>query len=220
LTGKTNVWVAFKSNYKQNQDSIGVMEYTVDGGTTWLPVVYMINDRGDNSDIVRFPDGSINALTTLTNTASDIAKIRDPATGQRVAAGKYADFIQARPLESLAPFISGRIDDNGTESKRYERFRLTNADGQARVQFRFMQAGTGSWWWGIDDFGLYEPTLQLPALQLVIARQGNDVVLSWTGTATLEQADELAGQWSAVPGATSGQVIQPTATKKFYRLRQ
>jgi len=217
LTGKANVWVVFKSNYKQNQDSLGVVEYTVDGGTTWLPVVYLINDKASNSDIVRNPDGSINALTTLTNTAGDIAKIKDPTTGQRVAAGKYADFILARPLESLAPFLSGRIDDNGTESKRHERYRLAAADGQQRVQFRFVQAGTGSWWWGIDDLGLYTAET---GLTLAITRQANGIIVTWTGSATLVQADEVDGSWSPVLNAVSGQVIPATESKKFYRLLQ
>lgn len=219
LSGVTGVWTAFKSNYKQNQDSIAVLEYTVNGGTTWLPVIYMVNDRSNNSDIVRNADGSINALTTLTTTAGDIAKIIDPATGQRVAAGKYADFILARPLESLGPFISGRIDDDGTESKRHERFRLSGADGQARVQFRFVQAGTGSWWWGVDDFALYGVGGGAGP-QIGIARQAGSVVLTWAGAATLEQADSITGPWTTVTGAASGQSIAVTGTAKYFRLRQ
>jgi len=143
LSGHDNVWVAFKSNYKQNQDNIGVLEYTTDGGVTWLPIIYLINDRASNSDIVRNADGTIDVVATLATTTGDIAKVIDPATGERVAAGKYADFILAEPIDSLGPFISGRIDDDGTESKRFERFRIAAADGQAQVQFRLVQAGCG-----------------------------------------------------------------------------
>jgi hypothetical protein len=162
LTGRNNIWVAFKSNYVQNQDSLGAMEYTIDGGKTWLPILYMIDDKASGGDVVR-TNGVIDATASLTKTANDIAKMIDPATGQRVAAGKYSDFILAQPIGVLGPYISGRIDDDKTESRRYERFRLAAADNQAKVQFRFVQAGTGSWWWGIDDFAIYsypsEPSL-------------------------------------------------------------
>lgn len=170
LSGKNNIWVAFKSNYVQNQDSIGAMEYTVDGGATWLPIVYMI-DNGKNGgvgDIAR-TNGVIDATASLTTTANDIAKMIDPKTGQRVAAGKYADFILAQPIGSLGPYISARIDDDKTESRRYERFRLTAADNQAKVRFRFVQAGTGSWWWGIDDFALYSYPFEPSITQDLVA---------------------------------------------------
>ena len=173
LRGKSNVRVAFKSNYVQNQDSIGVFEYSVDGGTTWLPALYMINDKPSNTDIVRV-NGNIDAAKTLTTTAGDIAKVIDPATGQRVAAGKYADFIKAGPIDSLAPYISGRIDDDKTESRRYERFQLPAAANQAQVSFRFVQSGTGSWWWGIDDFGIYAEGSGAPAAGKTLLSEGFD----------------------------------------------
>ena len=217
LRGRNNVTLAFRSNYKQNQDSIGVLEYTVDGGANWLPLTYMIDDKASGGDVVR-TNGLVDALTTLTKTASDIAKMIDPATNQQVAAGKYGDFVLAKPFESLGGFISGRIDDDKVESLRYERFRLAAADNQAKVRFRFVQAGTGSWWWGIDDFGIYGgggaagPTVNA-------SRQGNNVVVSWTGPGTLQAADNITGPWNDLTGA-SPQTITPSTPRKFYRLRQ
>src|SRR4029450_10484833 len=41
LTGRNNVYLSFSSIYEQNQDSSGSVEYSVDGGTTWLPLLYM-----------------------------------------------------------------------------------------------------------------------------------------------------------------------------------
>ncbi|MCL5098394.1 MAG: hypothetical protein M1608_12875 [Candidatus Omnitrophica bacterium] len=69
---------------------------------------------------------------------------------------------------------------------------------------------------------LYGMTIQKPLVQpgpLSIALQGNAIVLSWPGTATLQAADDLAGQWTDV-ASTSPQTITPTAGHKFYRLRQ
>ena len=220
LRGRSSVWVAFKSSYVQNQDSIGVMEYTVDSGNNWLPVIYMI-DAGKTAaggDIIR-TNGVIDATATLTTTAGDIAKVIDPATGARVAAGKYADFVLAKPIGSLGSYISGRIDDDKVESRRYERFPLSAADNQAKVRFRFVQAGTGSWWWGIDDFGLYSVSSGPQVGPLGVTRQGANVVIAWAGIGTLQSANDIAGPWSDAPGA-SPQTVAIAGQGKFYRLRQ
>jgi hypothetical protein len=41
LTGKQFVYLSYHSIYEQNQDSIGAVEYSIDNGFTWWPVVYM-----------------------------------------------------------------------------------------------------------------------------------------------------------------------------------
>jgi len=227
LAGKNNIWLAFKSSYVQNQDNIGVAEYSIDKGVNWLPIVYLVNDKASNTDVVRNADGTIDAVKTLTTTAGDIAKVIDPVTGARVDAGKYADFILAKPIESLGPYISGRIDDDKAESRRYERYRLTSADNQATVRLRFVQAGTGSWWWGLDDIGLYSvsegATTTGPTLK--VALSAGKVVVSWPASATgfkLQSATALGGSWTDVAGAqavgTEQQVtVTPTGTA-FYRL--
>jgi hypothetical protein len=43
LTGKTNVHVAFNALWEQNQDSFAAVEYSVDGGTSWSPVLYLLD---------------------------------------------------------------------------------------------------------------------------------------------------------------------------------
>ncbi|MCL5097647.1 MAG: hypothetical protein M1608_08985 [Candidatus Omnitrophica bacterium] len=55
---------------------------------------------------------------------------------------------------------------------------------------------------------------------LDIALQGNNVVISWTGTGTLQSADQVTGPWSDVDGATSPMTITPSGNSRFYRLRQ
>jgi len=152
LTGKANVYLSYRSIYEQNQDSIGSVEYSIDGGSTWLPVVYMI----DGQDVVRGLDGSIDASATLGRTYPDVAHYTDAVTGSAVG-GNYGAFIGVKPehWSTLAPYISSRVNDDPVESKRLETFRLPAADGQARVRFRFGQAGTTSWYFGIDNFALY-----------------------------------------------------------------
>ncbi len=214
LSGKNNVWLLYKSNYQQNQDSFGGLEYSIDGGTTWLPVLYMI----DAPDIILAPDGSVDAVKTLTTTAGDIAKVTDPATGERVPAGKFGDFILAKPIESLGPFLSGRLNDNTQESKRVERFRLTAADNQAKVRLRFSQAGTDSWFWGIDDVGIYGFNAGLP--KITVSRQGDSVVLSWTDAAALQSATTITGPWANVVGAISTFSTPASGEQRFFRLIQ
>ncbi len=57
-------------------------------------------------------------------------------------------------------------------------------------------------------------------LKLRFTREANSLVLSWTGTATLEAADVISGPWVEVPGAASPQTIITSSGRKFYRLRQ
>lgn len=177
-TGKNNVWVVFKSNYVQNQDNINALEYSVDQGATWLPILYMV----ETADLIRNPSGQIDGEGTLSAVRGDQAAPTNPETGERVAAS-YGTFVLARPLADLGPYIQGRINDDKVESKRLERYRLTAADNKATVRFRFMQAGTGSWWWGVDDFGLYEasagPTPTITAS--VSALTDTTMTISWTG---------------------------------------
>lgn len=175
LTGKQNVFLSFWSAYEQNQDNIGSVEYSVDGGTTWLPVVYMVDDQDKSADVI-YTDSSkttIDAVATLT-TARD-----DQAYGLA-----YGTWIGAPVSQDLAPYISGRINDDNIESKRIELFRLPAADNAATVRFRFMQAGTASWYWAIDNFGLYSintPVItEAPQTQTVSA--GDDVTFHVVAT--------------------------------------
>src|SRR5436190_28321 len=91
--------------------------------------------------------GAVDATATLTKTYDDLARIIDVDGINRVAMGKYEDFILTRPIAGLAPFLSPRVNDDDRESKRYQRYRLPGADNQAKVKFRFIYSGTGSWHW-------------------------------------------------------------------------
>ena len=75
LSGRTNVQVAFKSLWEQNQDSIGAVEYSINGGAQWLPLVYLI----DEADLVKAEDGSLDAEATLNKEHGDLANYTDDA---------------------------------------------------------------------------------------------------------------------------------------------
>ena len=150
LSKHNDVHLGFYSHYAQNQDSFGSVEYSLDQGETWLSVVYML----DRADIVKDADGMVDVIATMENPHADIAVGYDPDTFEEVG-GFFGAYIGAEITEELAPYISGRIDDNHTESKRYELFRLPEADGEKTVRFRIAKTGTWSWYWAIDNFGLY-----------------------------------------------------------------
>ena len=175
LVGKTDIYLSFHSLWEQNQDSIAAVEYSMNQGQTWLPIIYMIN----SGDIVRDAQDNIDAVATLTAEHDDVAWYIDPDTGADVGR-TYGAFVAAPVSAALEPFISPRIDDDRVESKRVELFRLTQADGQAKVRFRFAHAGTDSWYFGIDDFGLY--SISAEPLQITGAKMvDGKFSFTWTG---------------------------------------
>jgi len=206
LTGQTDVYLYFHSMRTQNQDDIAAVEYSVDGGTTWLPILYMI----DAADIILGTDGKTDAVATLNEPRDDAAVGIDPNTLEIVADGTvngYGAFIAAPITSALAPYISGRIDDDQFESKRVELFRLPQADNKATVRFRFAQAGTASWFFGIDNFGLYSITTASPPTATKPADQTAAVGNSATFTTTVSGTEPVSIQWrfksADIPGATS-----------------
>ena len=236
LTGRSGIWVAFRSNYEQNQDSFGGLEYSIDAGTSWQPIVYMINA----SDILRKPDGTVDTIATLTTPYGDVARIIGE-DGERIPLGSYADFILARPLDNLGPFISGRVDDDPIESKRYERFRVPGVDNQARVSFRFTHTGTGSWYWGVDDFGIYSESALPPTTPLVItslrllppaAGGPSPVELKWSSVAGQKyavQSSTTLGVWTTLQTGITATSAETSFTDtslttadpaRFYRVQQ
>ena len=225
LTGKTNIHLGFNSLWEQNQDSIATIEYSTNSGTSWLPIAYFIN-AGDLITVTNETTGavSIDVDATLNTEYGDVARYTDEQGNE--LGGNYAAFVAAPISADLAPFIQGRIDDNPTESKRVEWFRLPAADNQAKVRFRFGHAGTDSWYFGIDDFGLYAPMSDSGTPpQLTVSRGASDITIAWPADAggyVLETLPSLGnGTWQAVPGVTgNSHKVTTTGAGGFYRLRR
>lgn len=218
LTGKTDVHLVFNSLYEQNQDSIGALEYSIDGGANWLPIVYLLDSR----DILQ-TDGVVDAELTFNEPSSGVAVFTND-NGETVG-GNYGAFIAAPISPALAPYLSGRVDDNRTESKRVEKFRLPQADNQKTVRLRFAYAGTDSWYWGVDNLGFYSIGTTVTPPTLSFSAGANGLTLSWPAGTTgyvLESAGGV-GQttWTPVPGVTGNSVTVPFASgAEYFRLRQ
>lgn len=166
LSGQNNIYLVFNSIWVQNQDSLASVEYSNNGGTTWLPAQYML----DGPDILRDAAGNIDASNTFATVYGDVPNF------VTATIGNYGQFIGVAQSQwaGLSPYLSARSDDNETTSKRVEVIRLAQADNQATVRFRLASVGTYSWYWGIDNFGLYSvpagaapllPTSPTPAAQ-------------------------------------------------------
>ncbi len=221
LSAIDHVVLGFGSLYEQNQDSLGAVEYSVDGGANWLPVVYFLDTKdGSGSDIRLNLDGSVDAVRTFTDANGDSAVWKDNGVGK---GGKYGDGIAAPITQALAPHVAPRWNDNPTVDKRFEAFRLPMAGKQPDVRLRFAQLGTGSWYFGIDNLGFYEdPTavvLAKPVMNAPVVA-GGSVVLSWTGAGILEEAPAVNGPWTPAANQSNPQYTGNTSPAKFYRISQ
>jgi hypothetical protein len=206
LTGRTNVYLSFHSLWEQNQDSIGAVEYSIDEGATWLPLVYMI----ENADIVRDANGNIDAAATFTTPRTDIATYVDLPSGE-TRGGYSGAFIgvASNNWSTLGPYISGRVDDNPIESKRVEVFHLPAAANQSKVRLRFAHAGANSWYFGIDNVGLYSlstaspPLLSGPSPTNVVDAVGNTIAFTVTPTGVAPFTYQWQHNGIIVPGQTN-----------------
>jgi hypothetical protein len=176
LSGVSNVVLMFRNNYMQNQDSMGALECSTNGGVSWGPVVYFL----DTPDVILNSNGvGVDGYRTFTRVDDSGVPTAD---GRNASGGTYGEHILSRPFDALGAFVSARANDSLTDSKRWEQFRLGVADNQARVRFRFALVGTASWFWGVDDFSLYGQRAADPPLQFTrIARSADGLDLEWTG---------------------------------------
>jgi len=66
----------------------------------------------------------------------------------------------------------------------------------------------------------FEPYSPPAEIRLAWARVNGVITLSWPGQGTLEKADRLGGQWTAVPDAQTGYAVNPQGLAGFFRLKQ
>jgi hypothetical protein len=221
LSAITNVVMSFASLYEQNQDNIGAVEYSVDGGATWLPVVYFLDIADSGGDIKLNADGSVDALATLNSPNPDTAAWVDNGVQK---GDKYGDALLAPITASIGNFIAPRINDDSTIDKRIEVFRLPAAGKKADVRLRFAQLGTGSWYFGVDNIAFYEDPAPVSnpveEATLTVSKSGGQITLSWTGGGTLQSADKVTGPWSTAASQTNPQNVTTSGTAKFYRVSQ
>ncbi len=214
LSAVNNPALSFGSLYEQNQDNIGAVEYSVDGGISWLPVVYYIDQADAGGDIRFNADTSVDAVATLTGANGDTATWIDAGVPK---GGNYGDAIAAPITQALGRFIYPRVNDNSTIDKRLEIFRLPSASHKSDVRLRFAQIGTGSWYFGVDNLAFYDVAAPVtPSLSIASGISGTS--LYWTGTGTLQVAPSVTGPWTVAPSQANPQSVSVSGTGSFWRI--
>jgi len=214
LSGKTKVYLSFHNIYVQNQDNIASVEYSINGGATWLPALYLL----DGADILVDSAGNIDASNTLAFIHSDVPNLAAGTLGN----GNYGQYIgvASNLWSTLAPFLGARGDDDLTGSKRVEVIRLAQADNQPAVRFRMAMVGEYSWYFGIADFGLYSITNPNPPLLASGPTPGAQTVAAGN-SATLDIGNALGlgpitYQWrhdgTNLPGKTTQRLVFPNVS--------
>jgi hypothetical protein len=220
LTGVTNPVIAFASIQKQNQDDINSMEYSVDGGATWAPIIYYLdgqslNDIADGPDIQVNPDNTVNVINTLFHD-TDPGEIPTWTDSTGDVNKTYGSVIAAPISQNLAPFFAPRVNDDSFDGKRIEVVRMPLAANKSDVRIRLSQLGTCSWYFGVTQIAIYDvapsgaivptglpPSTSTTPVLSAGAASGN-ITVTWTGTGTLQSAQALNGAWTPVTPAPSG----------------
>jgi len=214
LSGKTDVYLSFHNIYIQNQNNIASVEYSINGGATWLPALYLL----DGPDILLDNAGNVDASNTFATVYADVPNVdlNTPANGY------YGQYIGVSPnlWSTLAPFISARGDDDQTGSKRVEVIRLAQADNQPAVRFRMAMAGRYAWYFGMDDFGLYSiPSANPPLLASGPTPPAQTVAVGNSATLSIANAlglGPLSYQWrhngTNMPGKTAQNLVFPSVS--------
>ena len=126
-TARTNVYVAWKSIYMQNQDNMNCVEYSIDGGAHWLPVLYLFctAGNGENSDIIYTNDSAGTPVIDVGQTFSRVDNTRNwsPDTNP-VHATNYGIYVKAPITAAMIPHIQGYTNDDNLDGKRIEVVRL------------------------------------------------------------------------------------------------
>ena len=219
LAGSEDVLLAFNSLWEQNQDSIAVVEFSTDKGTTWQPVAYFLH----SVDVRKDEAGKVDVEATFNTEYSDVARYTDEQGNE--LGGTYGAFVAAPLQPSLGAYVQGRVDDSPVDGKRVEVFRLPGADNQKSVRFRLAHAGTDSWYWGIDNFGLYSIATSIAPV-LKISRASSGVEISWGADVSgliLETSKLAAGaSWTTVPvnAGTTSVTIPASDGASYFRLRK
>ncbi|HEY3853710.1 MAG TPA: hypothetical protein VGO67_04880 [Verrucomicrobiae bacterium] len=241
LSGVTNPVLAFTSLKKQNQDDLGAIEYSVDGGATWAPVIYYLDGHslGDTSlgeDLQINTDNTVNVINTLFHD-TDPGEIPNWSDSTGDQNSTYGAGLAAPISTALSPFFAPRINDDNFSGLRVEVVRLPLAAHQSNVRLRIVQLGTCSWYFGIANIAFYDvppspgsvvPTgLAAPVTTggstLTVTTSGGNINVSWTGSGTLQSASVITGSssdWSNVtPAPTGNTYTAPIGTgDRFFRV--
>lgn len=214
LSAVANPAISLSSLYEQNQDNTATLEYSVDGGNTWLPVFIYIDQADGGGDIKFNPDGTVDAVATLTTPQDDTAVWIDNGVPK---GGIYGDALGEAVTPALGRFIFPRINDDQNSDKRLEIYRLPAASHKSDVRLRFGYIGTASWYWAVDNIQFYD-VAPAPTPVLTVVPGAGTATLSWTGNGTLLSAPTVNGPWSVAASQANPQTVSTSGSSTFWRI--
>jgi hypothetical protein len=203
------VYVSFGCIYKQSGNSMGAVEYTIDGGKTWKPLVYYL----DGDDVK--PTGA----ATFNDPQEDLPRWVEEGLvkGERFADGALA---RITPATSSLRYCALRSKADDILNNRLEVFEARGTDDQKDVRFRFAQLGKESGYFGIDNLSFYESFHSQLSVRRDRVGNKTTVQISWYGVGALEVADDAKGPWRPALSQLNPQISSPTAATQFFRIRQ
>ena len=217
LSTANNPVLTFYSGQRitDNRSEADAVEYSVDGGTSWLPGAYY-----HFRTITLSPDGSFDALTMFNDPNNGHVPTWTVPGVPGVSGGTFGAGILAPITSALSPYIAER--SNNKSSVRVEAIRLPAASKKSDVRVRFSHLGSCGWEWGIDNIAFYDiaPTT-LPATPKIdsIVGPGGPITIKWT-TGTLESTPSLTNPVWTSTGNTSGIFTEAAGIgNKFYRVK-
>jgi hypothetical protein len=199
------------------------IEYSIDGGKTWLPGVIYVTIAHNKPGYVKLsPDGSIDAPSTL-NAPFSVLDWIDPVT-QKPGGGTFGSGLAEPVTQALAPYLAPRSDGQAIDA-RVDGIRLPMASKQSDVRLRFYQLGNCSWWWGVDNLAFYDiaPTTiagtpAAPHIDTIQTASGS-ITVKWSNGGTLQSSPSLSSPSWTSTGNSSGSFTESlTAGAKFYRV--
>jgi hypothetical protein len=213
-SSQSNVYVCFNSLWMQNRNSFGSLEYSIDQGANWLPALYCIADSDGNNFSTSGGGGGgarVGGAIIKTNGVVDVTATfetwyDDQAGYPTTNFMDFAHWMAAPVSEADVPFIQGFPDDGANYTttgggvvrsqwigKEIEQIRLISADFQPHVRFRFGYEGRCSWYWGIDNFGLY--SINTPDIAVQPQSVSVDDTSSATFSVVATGASPITYQW-------------------------
>lgn len=218
LSKATNPIVTFYSGARLsgNKEQM-TMEYSIDKGASWLPVIYMRN----STTVKLLPDGSYDAVGMCTEMdTNSIALWPVPGVGPK--GGNFGDMIAAPISQDLAPYFANRND--GVAARKIEAIRIPKASKQSDVRLRLTHAGSCGWEWGVDNIAFYDvaPAVSEPPRITSVAISGGSITVKWSNGGTLESSPSLGGAVWTSTGNSTGTFTEvvPAANAKFYRINR
>jgi hypothetical protein len=159
------------------------------------------------------PQGEYNIYAAMSHDGANPNMLR--GTLQRVTAGSNTANQTLEQLGSFNAGATGGWDNIALVPMRTEGGDTAAVPLSGQTTLRFTTSS------GDIDFLLLVPTQEVePGDRVAVARDGNNVTITWEGAGTLEQAESITGPWTAVATTGTSYTTAITGAQRFFRLRQ